>query len=326
MFRRVLIFLALIFSVQVGFAQTDNASIYRFLELTPTARASALGGNHVGLLEADFSMFNLNPAYLKQNSGGKVSATFVNYLSDARIGITNTAWNIKDIGTLGIGIRYVGYGDLDHLDENGTNMGSFNASDIAFSAALSTPLSHKITAGGGIDFIRSSYYTYKSSAIAVSGGLFYQDTAHQFSFGLAIRNLGTQLSYFDNTREDLPLDISVGITKKPEHFPFQLSLTLRQLNNWDMEIFGENGSPSFTDNLMRHVLLGAETALSENFKFRLGYNHLLHEQTKTGNNFDLAGVGFGVGFKVKTLFIDISRNSYSDLGGIFRMGVSSQLK
>lgn len=317
--------LVLFFAASSAYAQTNNSAIFRFLEITPSAKASALGGNHVGIFDANSSLLYLNPAYLTPESSSLVSATFVNYLSDSRIGFANGAYQIKNIGTLGIGIRYAGYGDLNELDEDGNNLGSFNATDLSLTAALSTMLSEKLSAGAGIDLIHSSYHIYNSSAITASGGIYYLDKESNFSAGLSFRNLGDQLDYYDGIREEIPFDISAGFSKKPANFPFRLNLTLRQLNDWSMRVVGETEDPAFFDNLFRHVIFGGEAAFSENFLFRLGYNRLLHEQTKTNQSFDLAGVSIGVGLKIKSLNIDLSRSSYSKLGGIVQISVRSQL-
>lgn len=307
-------------------AQPGNSSVYRFLETTPDAKAAAMGGNHVGMYGADASLFYLNPAYLTPTSSKEVSATFVNYLSDIRIGFANGAYHIKNVGTLGIGLRYTGYGDLEELDINGESLGSLRASDLSLSTALSTQLSEKLTAAGGVDLIHSSYHTYSSSAISASGGLFYQDTDNMFSAGLSFRNLGDQLTYFNETAEDLPLDVSLGFSKKPEKFPFLLSLTFRQLNNWDMRAVGESDDPTFINNLARHAILGGEASFSDNFKLRLGYNHFMHEQMKSDAAIDLSGVSIGVGLNIRGIGIDMSRSSYSNIGGVVQISIRSKLK
>ncbi|MFV1883854.1 MAG: type IX secretion system protein PorQ [Balneola sp.] len=323
--RNISCLLILFFSSELALGQTNNSSIFRFLDITPSAKSAALGGNHVGLFDANYSLFYLNPAYLTPTSSKNISATFVNYLADSRIGFANGAYDIKNIGTLGIGIRYAGYGDMDELDENGTNIGSFNARDLSLTTGLSTMLSEKLSAGAAVDFIHSSYQNYNSSAITASGGIYYLDLESNFSAGLSFRNLGDQIDYYNGFREELPFDVSLGVSKKPENFPFHLHLTLRQLNDWDLRVPGEFEKPAFGDNLFRHVIFGGEAAFSENFKFRLGYNRMLHEQTKTSDSFDLAGVSLGVGLNIRGVAIDISRSSYSSIGGIVQISVSSQL-
>lgn len=308
-----------------AFAQTNSSSVFRFLEIPPTARAAGLGGNHAGLYNADFSMLHVNPAYLNANNSGSVSASYINFLGDANMGFTSGAYEFEKLGTVGLGIRFVGYGEFDQLDENGNQMGSFNANDVAIAGAYSLEILNNIQAGAGFDFIHSSYSNFKSTAVALSGGVFYQDTASHFSAGLSVRNLGGQITTYDGLREPLPIDVSLGITKKPEAFPFQLSLTLKQLNNWDMRIYGEEEKPGFVDNAFRHILFGGEANMGENVAIRFGYDHYLHEQTKTGRDFDLAGIAFGVGINLSNLTIDFSRSSYSRIGGVTRLSLKARI-
>lgn len=320
----ITILLSLILS-QAGTAQSNSSTAFRFLELTPTARAAALGGNHIALYDADFSLFHLNPAYLNDEADGKISATYINYLADANIGFSSGAFTIKHIGTVGIGVRYVGYGDFNRLDENGASLGSFSANDLAISGVYSLRIAENLNAGASMDFIHASYGEYNSSALAFSGGVFYQNSEKDFSAGFSVRNAGGQINTFQERQEPLPLDVAVGISKKPEAFPFHLNLTIKKLNDWDLRTFGETESPAFLDNLMRHILLGGETSLGDNVNVRIGYDHYLHEQTKTGKTLDLAGVAFGVGFEIKSIQIDLSRNSYSKLGGITRISLKTDL-
>jgi hypothetical protein len=306
-------------------AQSDVSTIFRFLDVTPNAHASALGGNHTGLFEGDYSSYHINPAYLFGASNGQVSATFVNLLADSKMGFTNGSFQINDNNQIGLGVRFLSYGDFKTLDKNGNELGDFNAIDIAVSGAYATKVAPRWSGGVSVDLIHSSYEQYKSTAFTLTGGIYYKNIEEHFSFGAAIRNLGIQLSTYAGTKEPLPLDVSVGISKKPENFPAELSLTLRRLNDWDMRTVNETESPQLFDNLFRHVLFGGKFNFGENFNVRLGYNRYLHELNKTKENFDFAGVGFGVGFNVKDLIIDISRNSYSETGGVVQLSIKTTL-
>ncbi len=323
--RLIISILIFFIASQEVLAQSSNSSVFRFLDVTPTARTAGLGGNHVGLYNADFSLIHLNPAYLNADASGSISASYVNFLADANMGFTSGAYTFDKLGTAAAAIRFLGYGEFDQLDENGNDLGNFNAGDLAFTGAYSLQVAKNLNAGVALDLIYSSYANFRSSAAAVSGGLFYQDTTSHFSAGISIRNLGGQISAYDDRREPLPLDISFGVTKKPEAFPFQLSLTLKRLNDWDMRAVGETEKPAFMDNLFRHVLFGGETYFGENVTVRLGYDYYLHELTKTGNDFDLAGISFGLGINVKSVQVDLSRNSYSRLGGITRISLKTDL-
>jgi len=323
---KTLLFIILFYSWgSFAYAQSDVSTVFRFLDITPTASASALGGNHTGLFNGDYASFHINPAYLFGAKTGQVSATFVNLLADSRMGVTNGTFRLNDNNQVGIGVRFLGYGDFNTLDENGNNLGSFNAVDLAVSGTYATKLADNWSGGFALDLIHSSYEQYKSSAFTVSGGIYYKNIEEHFSFGASIRNLGTQLSSFAGTREPLPLDVSVGISKKPVGFPAELSLTFRRLNDWDMRTIDETETPAFFDNAFRHVILGGTFDFSQNFHVRFGYNRYLHELNKTKENFDFAGVGMGVGFNVKSMIIDISRNSYSETGGVVQISIKTAL-
>lgn len=166
----LLAFFALVAGLNVQ-AQTGNSTIFRFLEVTPSARLAALGGNHTGIFNPQADAFYLNPAYLQPHHSKEVSATFVNQLYDVRMGLATSAFDLPKIGTIGVGIRYTGYGEMSEFDENGTELGSFNAGDLALRAGLSTQLSEKLSAGAAADYIYSSYSLYRSSAFALSGGI-----------------------------------------------------------------------------------------------------------------------------------------------------------
>ena len=306
------------------FAQTQRNEVYRFLEMSSSAWSSALGGNQVAIFEGNSSLMHLNPAYLEESSAKNVSATFVNYLADAKYGFANYAIHFPTVGTVGFGIRYAGYGDLTEYDVTGSNRGNLNAGDLALNGTLSTQVSEKLRAGAGVDYIHSSYGDFTSTAISGSAGLYYLDIESRFSAGFSIRNLGDQLTYFNETRENLPFDISFGISKKPENFPFQLSLTMRQLNDWDLRVPGETTAPNFGDQLFRHMIIGGEAELGKYLDLRFGYNRWQHDQAKVNENFDFAGASIGVGINLRKVQIDISRSSLSDIGGVVQLSVRTK--
>lgn len=306
-------------------AQTKTPAVFRFLEIPSEARSAALGGAHPGLFDGGTGAYHLNPAYLAGSRRGDASAAFVNYFADSRMGAVNASLAADSDQVFGFGLRYMGYGNFSLLDEEGRNLGGLNALDAALSAGYARRLSDTWSTGAELNLIYSSYGVYKSSGLAGTAGLYYRNPEAHFSFGVVIRNLGAQLATYNGTREPLPLDIAVGIAKKPEHFPAEFSFSLRQLNNFDMRRPGETEPAGFTDNLMRHVLGGVRIFFGENFEVRAGYNHFLHELNKLRSNFDLAGTSLGIGLKIGEFDIDMSRISYSKAGGVLMLGLKTNV-
>ena len=307
-------------------AQTDTGTVFRFLDVPTNARVAALSGNHVALKDADLSLFQVNPAYLNAYSDRRFSISYVNYLADANYGFVNTAYHLEDIGTLGFGLRYAGYGEFDRLDENNVQNGTFRPGDFALSGAFSRELLPNVQAGASMDIIYSRIDAFTSTALAFSYGLLYRKPDNDLTIGFTVRNLGSQLSTFNGNVEALPLDVSVGLSHKPRNFPMRLNILLRRLNEWNQPISSDTAEPDVITNLFRHVVLGGEIDFSRNLILRAGYNHLRHEQLSTSSNFDFAGVGLGLGIKFNKFVIDFSRSSYSELGGIFQISVTSRIK
>jgi hypothetical protein len=284
-----------------------------------------MGGNHVGYLKGDYSLMHLNPAYLGSIEEMSASGSYINFLGEANMGFSSLKLDKRDWGSLSFGIRYVSYGEFDFLDTEGNDYGSFRAGDLAFSGAYSREIHSNFTAGAELSLVHSTYADVRSTGVSVAGGLLYRVPEKNFSAGLSIRNLGSQISTYEENREPLPLNVSAGFSKKPESFPFLITFTLNELNDWNRELYSDEGKPSFFENIMRHSLIGGEVDLGQSITIRVGYDHYLHEMTKSNDNFDLAGLAFGVGINIGDLSFDISRNSYSDLGGLTRLSLKTKL-
>jgi hypothetical protein len=84
--------------------------------------------------------------------------------------------------------------------------------------------------GANVKVIYSNIEKYSSSALAADLGLHYAFPEQLINIGFSILNLGSQLSSYADTKEDLPLDIAFGLSKRLEHLPLRLSLDFHKLN------------------------------------------------------------------------------------------------
>ncbi len=320
-----IVFFMFILSVPSVYAQYTNNAVFRFLNLPVSARAAALGGNNPALFNADPVHFQLNAAYLGSELERSVAISYINQLADVNSMFANTAFSVGDVGNLGVGIRYTGYGDFDRIDHTGTIDGTFRAYDMALSFGLGRKVGSSFSYGVGVDLIQSSYDSFSASGIGFNGGFRYEELDGNIVLAGAFSNLGTQLSSYNGIKEPLPADVRVGISIKPEYVPARLHFMLQGLNEWDQTVPSDTEPPSLMSNLARHLSVGTEFVFSPNFNFRLGYNHYTHEAYKSDDGFDFAGVSFGFGINVKRLTIDFSRNGYSDLGGTYQLGLRTRL-
>ena len=227
-----LVFFALFFASPVYlsvFAQSEIPA-FDFLRVETGAKASSLAGAFDTYTDDPNAMF-YNPASLSTITNNKISAGFGEYLLDMNFGTLAYAQKYKDIGWFGIGVKYFDYGSFDRADETGTPTGeTFNANDLMVSVGYGNFIYEQINYGITLKYIYSGIAEYKSSAIAVDFGMQYHMPASQLSISFGVNNLGAQLSSYISTKEKLPLDVRVGVSKRLEHTPVRLNVTFAKLN------------------------------------------------------------------------------------------------
>ncbi|MDI6400497.1 type IX secretion system protein PorQ [Balneolaceae bacterium ANBcel3] len=314
----------MLFSVSTAIpakGQFTEDRVFGFLELTGSARSAGLGGNHVALADGGVSLFTANPAYLTDRAHKEVSFSYLNHLSDIYLATVDFAYHLDQLGTFASGIRYLNYGDMQRTTRDGARIGTFNAYDFSWSFAFSREWLPSLTAGIGTQLIASSYDDYQSTGVAFFGGLMYTFNEGNTIAGLSFQHLGTQLTTYDGTREELPFTITAGISHRLNHLPLRFNLALHSLNKWEIPVYDDD-SPGFADYLFRHVRLGTEILFSKHAHLRLGYDHLKNQSLKSDKRLDFAGASIGLGIMVYSIHMDISRSSFSESGGITQISLS----
>ena len=299
-------------------AQIPSTEIFRFLRISTSAEMAGMGGDHVGLWNADGSAFFANPAYLSSSDHGSASLSFVNYFADARYSNLHYAYYLEELGTIAAGVQYASYGDMRRFDESGVDIGSFNAGDYVTQLSLSRRLYPMVQSGFSIQWLHSSLDHFNASAFAFSGGLIYTHPKKILAAGITFQHLGWVYNNYLNSEEKLPLNIALGVSFKPEYFPFLLALTFNDLHRWELPVLGDE-NPRAVDHIFRHLQLGGEATIGKYAYLRWGYNPYQYEQTKTGRAIDLAGTSIGLGIVIQEYQFNISRQSYSRMGGVVQV-------
>lgn len=291
-------------------APAQRHGTFDFLRLDMNARASGLNGSFVSMTN-DPNVLFYNPASLVTLERPAGSASFVKHLLDVNAGSLSYAQSFANVGTFAAGISFIDYGSFDETDESMNVIGSFGARDLSLTAGWGIMIEENLSAGGSLEFIHSSISGFRSSAIAVGAGVLYQIPSEQITLGLSIRHLGTQFDTYAGVRENLPLDITLGVTKQPEHLPVLLNLNFHKLNESQSSFFDRLSAFSF----------GAEFLMSESVRLRVGYSNEQRRELKLGTTSGLAGFSFGGGILVQEYIIDYALNSYGKIGSIHRISV-----
>jgi len=309
--KKLILIPFLVFSV-LTFSQVGGEKVYNFLNVTTSARQAALGGEVLTLYD-DVNQPLWNPSTINKELDNNVSASYVDFLADINFGSLSFAHLInRRFGTLHAGITYVNYGKFIAADENGVETGTFNARDLAFSVgyAYRIPKSN-FYSGANIKLISSSIENYTSSGAALDFGLTYFDYTKPYIFTAVIRNIGYQISVFDEVRESLPMEIAIGASYKLENVPLQWHITINSLQKWNVSvqnpsdsqttIGGEtsNNKISFINNAFRHVIVGAEFFPEKSFNLRLGYNFRRGRELRLTDSRTFAGLSAGFGLKMR---------------------------
>lgn len=301
-------------------AQSESLTGFGFLRLEPSARAAALGGSFGAIYGEDVNGFFYNPALLNPEMDGTLSVSYLNHVAGLDAGFVAYGREFSSVGTMALGVRYLGWGDMDEADEEGEVTGSFGASDVALTVGVARPFSDQLRYGINLHGIVSHVGAFAATALAADAGLVYRFPAHDLALSASVSHAGRTLGSLGETRDELPLNVRVGAAKRLRHVPLLLSVT-----GYDLQNVGGEASSNALGAAMRHVALGAEFQFSEAFNLRFGYNHRQHEDLKMKSRLDLAGFGTGFGLKVSRIRLDYAYNSWSSLGGLHQLTVRTKL-
>lgn len=273
-------------------------SAFNFLRLPYSSRVAALGGRNISVIDDDLSLSMHNPALLINATDKTLDLSFMTYMSGSKV--AGAAFN-KTFGERSAGAvaaRYVDYGKFDGYTPDNIFTGTFRAMDIELDFIYCYLLSERWSGGVAGKFIYSQYESLSSLAIGVDLGLNYYDPDHDFSASLTFKNLGGQVMTFEEKHEIMPIDIQLGLTKRLVHAPILLSATLTDLHRWKSTHFynADGSKDNFGELLLKHITLGADILIGDNFYASVGYNYRMSRELSTGKG--LAGFSLGAGLHI----------------------------
>lgn len=295
------------------FSQVGGESVYKFLNISTSARQTALGGKTLTLID-DVNQPLWNPSVINENLDNQLAVNYSSYLAGINIGSVSYAKTIsRRFGTIHGSVKYINYGSLIEADESGVITGTFSASDVAISIgyAVNLPWTNLYT-GASFKVINSTISNYSSTGIATDFGLLYYNPHQPFVITLVVRNVGTQLSSFNNELEKLPLEVMLGGSYQLENVPIKWYLTLDNLQKWNVSVSNPSNQisdiegniteekVSFLNNAMRHFIVGVELFPESAINLRLGYNFRKSQEYKLQNVRTFGGISFGFGLKMNT--------------------------
>ncbi|MGQ0827306.1 MAG: type IX secretion system protein PorQ [Bacteroidota bacterium] len=338
--RKLLFFFITVTSMS-AVAQTGGNNTYEFLNLPVSARVTALGGNLISVKDNDLNVALINPSLLSDSMDNNIALSFIDYISDVKYGYVAYGKNFKKLGNFSAGIQYLDYGRFTRADEIGNISGTFGANEMSFNLAYARPvLDSNFTIGATLKTIYSQLESYTSWGSAIDLGGTYFNPKKNFAAAIVVKNIGRQWKAYDaGNKEKLPFEIQIGISKKPKHVPFRLSIIYENLEKWDLtyedpanptltndpltgEPIKQNKYKIFGDKLMRHVVIGGEFIITKNFFLRGGFNYQRRKELKIAEKKNMNGFSFGFGFRVYKFHISYGRAVYHLAGATNNFSIS----
>ena len=213
-----------------------------FLRISPGARPSGMGEAFVALAD-DASATWWNPAGLAFQNQSELTLMHANWLpqfhlTDLYFDFVSYIHHVDEWGTFGGNIVFMNYGEIQRTSAIGTDLGTFNAFEVALSGVYGAKVNETLGMGIGIKFV----YSYlspmgagqemgegKATVFAIDMGALYKiNKIRGLQIGANLSNMGPKVSYIDRAQADpLPTNLKFGLAYKAIEEEYnRLTLTL----------------------------------------------------------------------------------------------------
>ncbi len=208
-----------------------------FLMINPGARQGGMGEAGVALAN-DANAVYWNPAGLAfqyadpdMDNVGEATLMHVQWLpqfnlSDLYYDFAAARYALPDIGTVGLAIQFINYGENIQTDTQGEEIGRFNSNEVAVTGSYAVKVNNRLGVGVNLKYIYSNLSPGifvdnerregRGSSFAVDVGvLYFPSFAPKLSLGLNLSNIGPKMTYIDKKQADpLPTNLRVGLAYK----------------------------------------------------------------------------------------------------------------
>ncbi|WP_128331713.1 type IX secretion system protein PorQ [Apibacter sp. HY039] len=320
--KRLTLFIFISF-YSYSYAQMGE-EIYTFMNMTVSARQSALGGNANSSWDNDPNMAMFNPAMMNERMHNQAGLNYSSYLAGVKSGSLSYVFNPEESEHFfAVHGRYIDYGDLKGADESGIATGNFSANDAAVTLGYAYRISDFFTVGGNLSYVTSKIERYSSSAILADIGVVFHDIDYYTTVSAVVRNFGKQLTYYNDRREKLPIQANLGISQRFERIPLELNVTLHDLQKFNISSpTDKNGQKvGVGRKIIDHVSIGAELFPEAGFNLRAGYNFKRGNELAIADQRSFAGITAGFGIKISYFRLDYAWGRYNAAGNTHTFGL-----
>lgn len=338
--KKNLYLLITLFVSSWGWGQVGGKSVFQFLNLVTSPRQAALGGKVITLYDSDVNQALFNPATINPEMDNHLAVNYGSLFGEVTYGTAAYAYTYdRHVQTFHAGVNYVNYGSFQGYDEFGQTTTSFTGSEMALSLGYSYNIPFtNVYLGGNAKFISSTLESYSSFGAAADLGFLYIDEDNDINWALSVRNIGTQITTYAGSRENLPLEVLLGVSQELDNVPIRWHLTLENMQQWKVAFSNPNRSvgnldggtkednPGFFNNVLRHMIFGVELFPKKSINLRLGYNFRRGEELRIVDQRNFSGICAGFGLKMGRLKFNYSYSRYTLAANTSLFGLTINLQ
>jgi hypothetical protein len=292
----LLIFPSFVFSQTV----TQAASLAAPLEnLEGSARDLALGSAFVGVAD-DSSAIYFNPAGLSNLQNPEIALHHNSYLAGTFQETLEAGFPAGDMGGLAFSLDYVGWGTLDLRNAYGASEGSFNDSDVGFTAGWGREWLPGFSAGLALRGLQQKVVNDLYASLAGDIGVLWVPVKN-LRLAMSYLNLGTPVA-----GNQLSGDWKAGGSCLIR-FDSRFTLLTALSGDW-------------TPGGVGSAQAGLEGTLNKQWTLRVGYQLPFYDNQIDG----LTGLTAGAGIKISSLTLDYAYLPFGTLGDSNRISLTYQ--
>ncbi len=284
----VMVFLPALF---VGVYAQGEATVL-FLLINPGARQGGMGEAGVALA-SDANAIYWNPAGLafqyndpEVDHKGEATLMHVNWLPQFNLGdmyyeYAAGRYHLQDIGTVGLSIQYINYGESIYTGEQGPEeLGRFNSNEVAFTGSYALKVKDNVGVGVNLKYIYSRLSPINvtvgaekgkgiASSFAVDVATMYRPGfSNRLSLGLNISNIGPKVSYVDYAQADpLPTNLRLGFAYNIVKSQYNTLTLVYDANRLLVNRYLDSDSSSVVDGVFKAMFYSTWTNGNQLKKF-----------------------------------------------------------
>lgn len=204
-------------TAQAQTAAGGGLNAFDFLQITPYARAVAMGGAYTALGD-DVGSVYYNPAGVASVLTSEVNMTYVLLYQGMSYESLAFAYPMEPAfhdlgGTVAMSINMLQSGTLQQTNDTGVTIGTFSAGDDLFTLSYAHNIGSDFQAGFSFKDVQQQINTVSTSLLAMDVGALFSPGNDGIRMGVDIKNIGDSSSTYS-----LPLVLNAGISYRQYNF------------------------------------------------------------------------------------------------------------